>query len=332
MTKCAITAPSWGGPYVFPHIYQLGVEFVKNFFNFEVYELDSVNKSPEFLRDHPDFRAKELEKALLSEEFDYIFSAIGGEESIRILKYLHPDKLKTIRKKAIFVGFSDVTTIHFFLNKLGYLTYYGPSIMAGFAQAPNLGDHFLKHLEEVFLEPNKKIIYYKPYSFYVEGYPDWSRKELAGRTNKKLPNKTKWVFINTKNTSKIEGKVIGGSWEIMDQLRGTKYFNEETFDNKILLLELSEGVFSETWIRNSLVALGEIGVWSRIKALIIGRSRGDTLKPIQTAVEDIVLNDYKAQIPIILNFDIGHTDPQLIMPLGGDTIVIETGNIYWVRK
>ncbi len=334
--KIAIIAPSWGGPSVFPHIYRLGVEFLNEFFETTVVELESTRKDARFLREHPEYRANELEEALTVEEFDYIISAIGGEESIRILKYLNKEKLRQVKHKPIFMGFSDVTSIHIFLNQLGYLTYYGPSVMAGFAQAKQLGKEFLEHLTKVFKEKLDTIAY-SPYSFYVEGYPDWADVSKAGQINPRIKNTAKWVFLTPSNNTKtkVEGVILGGSWEIFDQFRGTKHIDYGYLKDKILLLEPSEEV-SKTWLRVSLIALGEIGVYNDIKALIIGRARGgeQTLSLIEDAVKQIVYNDYKADIPIVLNFDSGHTDPQLIVPLGGDKVVIDLDrkSIVWQRE
>lgn len=57
---------------------------------------------------------------------------IGGEDSIRLLPFID---LNVIRQNPkIFIGLSDSTVSHFVMLTAGLTSFYGPSILAGFAE------------------------------------------------------------------------------------------------------------------------------------------------------------------------------------------------------
>lgn len=62
------------------------------------------------------------------------------------------------------------------------------------------------------------------------------------------------------------------------------------------------------------------GVLNQISALIFGRSRDYSIKEKQLLDEtiiDIVKNEFgNSNLTIVTNMNFGHTDPQVILPLG----------------
>jgi muramoyltetrapeptide carboxypeptidase len=72
-------------------------------------------------------RANHLTALFSDQEVKGIFSLRGGYGSLRILSLLDP---KLIRKNPkVFVGSSDITTLHlFFLEMCGIVTFYGPNV------------------------------------------------------------------------------------------------------------------------------------------------------------------------------------------------------------
>ena len=63
---------------------------------------------------------------------DGIVSTIGGDDSIRLLPYIDPNVIRNNPK--VFMGYSDAT-VHGFCRRAGLVSFYGPSIMAGFAES-----------------------------------------------------------------------------------------------------------------------------------------------------------------------------------------------------
>ena len=49
-------------------------------------------KGEEFLKNHPEKKAEDLKSAFLDEEVDIIWSALGGDDTFRMLPYLMNDE------------------------------------------------------------------------------------------------------------------------------------------------------------------------------------------------------------------------------------------------
>ena len=84
----AVVSPSWGGPSIFPHVYELGIKVLKNL-GLKIKEFPSARMDADFLYKNPEFRAKDINNAFANEEVKAIFISIGVDDSIRILLFLY---------------------------------------------------------------------------------------------------------------------------------------------------------------------------------------------------------------------------------------------------
>lgn len=92
-------------------------------------------------------------------------------------------------------------------------------------------------------------------------------------------------------------------------------------DGAVLFLETSEEAPSPAHVDAYLVDLENLGVFERIRALIIGRPMrysSAQSEQLWTAVAD---RTARSGIPVLGNVDCSHTDPILTMPLGTDVAV-----------
>src|SRR5699024_3925535 len=67
-----------------------------------------------------------------------IFTAIGGDDTYRLLPYLMEDaafRAQVLKSPKVFSGFSDTTNNHLMFHRLGLQTYYGPCFLCDFAEA-----------------------------------------------------------------------------------------------------------------------------------------------------------------------------------------------------
>ncbi len=310
----AIISPSWGGPSVFPHIYENGLRVLKERLGLKVKEYPTVRMDGEKLSNNPKLRAKDINDAFADKDVKAIFASIGGDDGIRVLKYLN----KVIIKKnpKIFMGYSDTTIFNIYLNQLGLISFNGPAIMAGFSQMENFSD-CIEHVNNILLKDNKEYEY-KPYKEWAMKYPDWSKKENIGKVTEKKENKG-WHWIQ--GTSTVTGELFGGCIELITMLRGTKYWPKPSFfKNKILFLETSEDKPSPEFVKFEMRNWGIQGIFDQIKGIMIGRARDYTeeeTKKLEKYVLNIVSKEFNhPEIPIVTNMDFGHTDPQIILPLG----------------
>ena len=310
-----IVSPSWGGPSIFPHTYEEGIRTIKNL-GLKIKEFPSARKEAAYLDTHPKFRAEDLNKAFADKKVDAIFTSIGGDDSIRILPFLDLEIIK--KNPKIILGFSDTTTLTTYLNQqLGLVTLNGPSIMAGFSQWNSLEEKFQKQIQTLLLE-NPETYIYKKFDYFSGGYPDWKDKKNLGKTK---PRKTNPGWSWLQGNSKIQGQLFGGCIEVLEFMKGTKFWPKESFwQEKILFLETSEDKPTPEQVKWMLRNYGMQGVFNKISGLLFGRPRDyspEEKSRLDNYIIKIVNTEFgNKKLPIITNMDFGHTDPQWILPLG----------------
>ena len=310
----AIVSPSWGGPHSFPHIYENGLRVLREW-GLKIKEFPTARMDASFLRANPRVRAKDINEAFADSNVKAIFASIGGNDSVRILPFL--DKKIIAKNPKILMGYSDTTTLHVFCNMQNIVTFYGPSIMAGFSQMNALSPKFKSHAHEMLFDPKEKYEY-KAYGTYCDGYPDWSKKENTGKVNP-MKKDNGWHWLQGKG--KTCGELFGGCVEVLDMMKATDFWPKKKFwKNKIFFLETSEDKPSLHYIDETLRNYGMQGVFDRIGGLIFSRARSfsdhEKMELEKTLVR-VVANEFgRENLPIIANFDTGHTDPQFVLPLG----------------
>lgn len=310
----AVVSTSWGGPHVFPHIYDKGIETLRDLFGLRVKEYTSTRMSPSELAANPQLRALDLNQAFADESVSAVIVSIGGEDSARILRYLDSELIRANPK--ILIGFSDTTTQHLFCHNLGLVTFYGPSVMAGFSQLQRFPEAEYD-IREMLFDPSDTHLY-RPFPDWTSGYPDWSDPSGAGQV-KELRQHDGWRWLNGSGVR--AGRLFGGCFEVLEFLKGTRHWPTEDFwKDRIIFLETSEDKPSVNQIRQWLFNYGVQGVFERATALLIGRPHGYTdaeKSELDEMIFKTVVDQFGAgALPIVTNMDFGHTDPQWILPLG----------------
>ncbi|SRR5258706_8082351 len=101
--KVATVSSSWGGPSVFPHRYQVGVQQLQKEFGLQVVEMPNTLKDANWLAHNPKARADDLMQAFADPSIKGIFATIGGEDSIRLLPLIDLNVIRDNPK--IFMGY-----------------------------------------------------------------------------------------------------------------------------------------------------------------------------------------------------------------------------------
>lgn len=312
----AVISPSAGLPNLFPHIFDHGLSILKEEFDLNIKEMDTARASNTYLYNNPKQRAEDLNQAFADPNIKGIFCSIGGDDSIRILPYLDTERI--LKNPKIVLGSSDNTTFLAYLNQLGLVTYYGPTVMAGISQIRNLDSSYKKHMLDLLFQPQDTYEYH-PFDYWSQGYPDWSHSKNTGKTNEKKKNTEGWHWLQGDGIK--HGKLFGGNIEVLEMMKGTAYFpKEEFFDDKVLFLENAEDTTTVTHIKRILRSYGMQGVLDRIQGLIFGRARDyspQEKEELDNAILTVVQKEFgRSDLPIITNLDLGHTDPMSIFPLG----------------
>jgi muramoyltetrapeptide carboxypeptidase LdcA involved in peptidoglycan recycling len=246
-----------------------------------------------------------------------IIATIGGDDSIRMLPYIELDVIKNNPK--VFMGYSDSTICHFACFRAGIVSYYGPSIMAGFAENGGLFPYMERSVRRTLfasgqvgtLEPNLD-------GWTVE-FLDWNKPEHQEQRRRLKPS-SGWRWLQ--GEGKATGHLIGGCLEVLDWLRGTDYWPAlDEWEGAILFLETSEEAPSPEYVLRFFRSLQAMGVLSRLNGLLFGRPGGqitdeERVGYDQTLIRAISTEAGRITLPIVANLDFGHTDPIMTLPYG----------------
>lgn len=305
------------------HEVELGIERLKKY-GIEVEFLPNSKKGIEFIKNNPKERAKDLIKAFEDDSIDMILTAIGGDDTYRLLPYLfNNDELKNAVKQKIFLGFSDTTMNHFMLNKVGIKTFYGQAFLPDVCELSNEMLPYSKYFFEELINTGKiKEIY--PSDVWYNEREDFSEKAIGISMKEHLNS----GFELIRGNAKFEGQILGGCLEtifdIFDNSRheDTVYLCKKyslfpslnEWKNKILLLETSEERPKPELFRKMILKLQEYGIFDVISGLIIGKPQNEEY---YNEYKQIILDEIRNKnLSIVYNINIGHSTPRCIIPFG----------------
>lgn len=312
--KVATVSLSWGGTGD-PDIlwrYNVGKKRLQEIFGLEVVEMPNTLKGSEYLYQHPEKRAEDLMQAFGDKSIKGIFSCIGGDESIRLLPFINYDVIRNNPK--VFVGYSDTTVTHLICLKAGISSFYGPSILAEFAENGEMYDYTRKWVEKVLF--NDEVIgQVEPAPVWTSEYLPWEEKNRDIR--RAVQPNTGYELIQGKGI--VRGRLIGGCIEVLEMIKGTELWPApDAWDQAVLFFETSEDKpnpsFFEYWLRN----YGSQGILNRITGLIFGKPYDNLhYEEYKKAIVKVVRDELKLyDLPVLCNMNFGHTAPMAILPYG----------------
>ncbi len=310
----AVLSPSWGGPAVFPHVFDHGLTVLRDW-GLVVHESPTTRASPPTLANDPRARADDLNAAFADPSIRAIFTSIGGDDSIRLLPYL--DLATIAANPKILLGFSDTTAIHAAVRAAGVVSFHGPSVMAGIAQMSDLPAAYREHVRSMLFEPAASHVY-QPYGAFVDGYRDWGDETLVGLANDLQPDDGPHVV---QGSGQVTGELYGGCIEVLDWIRGTAVWPADgDWTDRLLFVEPSEERPTPDQVTRIMRSLGVLGAFDRVAGILVGRARdrsSDEKAAFESVFGAVVGGEFgRPDLPILANLDFGHTDPQWVLPIG----------------
>ena len=313
----AAVSLSWGGPGTFPHRYEAGKRQLQDVFGLKVMETAHALRDANWLHQNPKARAEDLMNAFTDPLIKAIISTIGGDDSIRILPYLDLDVIRANPK--IFMGFSDTTITHVACFKAGLGTFYGPSIMAGFAENGGMFP-FMANAVRNSLFSSAPLGNLKPNTDGWTGEMlNWGVPENQLRKRSLTPP-TGCKFIQGNGVQ--QGHLLGGCLEVLDFLRGTDFWPpSESWNGAILFLETSEDAPPPFVLKYVLRSYAAMGILKNLSGILFGRPGGnispERFQEYDDALHQVVTEEEGlSEMPIITHMDFGHTDPMFVLPYG----------------
>ena len=312
--RIAVVSLSWGGPGTFPHRYEAGARQLEEAFGVQVVAMPNALRDAGWLAANPRARADDLMTAFADPSIAGIVSSIGGDDSIRLLPFVDLSVIAAHPK--VFLGFSDTTITHMACLRAGIVTFYGPSILAGFGENGGLLPYMEDGVRRTLFEPEAPLAWPENTEGWTVEHLDWADPDNQSRPRALRPS-TGWRWLGG---SPAEGPIVAGCLEVLDWLRGTAWWPD--LDGAVLAVETSEDQPSPEVVASFFRSLAAIGDLGRLRAVLFGRPGGADLprgdhEPYDAAVRTVIRDEQGLDaIPIVTGMDFGHTDPAWTIPIG----------------
>ncbi len=312
--KVAIVSLSAGllGEDSLIHKYYIAKERLEKDFGLQVVVMENTLKGIKYLYEHPEKRAEDLMNAFKDKSIKAIFTAIGGNDTIRLLPYIDFDVIKDNPK--IFMGYSDTTVNHFMMRKAGLVSFYGPSIMCEIAEYGKMPDNVYNAIKNILFNDSKGLEITSS-KYWSNDFVPWKEKNM--NVEKKLVEEEHGYEI-LQGSDVVKGEVIGGCIDVFPMIVGTSIWPKvEEFKGKILLIETSEEKLSCDYLLYYLRNLGALGILNVINGIIVGKPYQEEYYEEYKDIYKKVMIEYNCpDLVILYNVNIGHAYFTGIMPLG----------------
>ncbi|MCQ2911346.1 MAG: LD-carboxypeptidase [Clostridia bacterium] len=291
--------------------YELAKERFEREFKVKVVEAPHALCGSMYLYQNPEVRWFDLKWALENPEIKGIICNMGGDDSYRVIKYVHPDVLYNVihDNPKVFMGYSDIASWINVFTYYGVRSYYGPNVLTPIGQIGELDSY------------TKEAIRKTLFSDRVIGNINPAEKTTPIEWNSSL---TKDDIVWTKNDGyKVlqgEGKVRGQIMTMIpgpaNQMLASRYsFKDSFYDNTILFIEHCNSYDSPLSGLHNLRALAVTGAFDYCKAIVTGKldeaSRKTLLKVINEEVN-------RKDLILLENVDFVHHTPMTVLPIGAE--------------
>lgn len=283
-------------------------------FDVEIVEMPHTLADPEFIARQPEARADDLMQAFADSSIAGIISTIGGDDSIRILPFIDLDTIGANPK--VFLGYSDTTVTHMACLRAGLVSFYGPSIMAGFAENGGISSYLADGVQRVLFS-SEPVEWPENRHGWTAEHLDWAHPDNQAQP-RRLRSSVGWRWLQGQHL--VQGPLVVGCVEVLDGLRGTPWWPD--LGGAVLAIETSEQQPPPSYVAGFLRSLAAIGDLRRIVGLLFGRPGGSELPASKhSGYDDAILKVVRDEqrlvgLPIVTGMDFGHTDPMWTLPEG----------------
>lgn len=317
--RVAVLSPSAGLPGRFPDVYELGLHRLRT-----VFGLDPVEYPTTRMLDAPaQARADDVHAAFADPTITAVLASIGGDDQITVLRHLDDDLLRANPKP--FFGYSDNTNLLHHLWTLGLVSYHGGSVMVHLGRGGFLHPaHEASLRAALFGEGWHRL---DPPEEWTDEHGDWADESFV-TVAVPMAASQGWTWARADRV--VEGPSWGGNIEIISWLLQADFvLPNEAYAGAVLFLETSEEMPSPREVFWTLRSMGERGLLEQFPAVLVGRPKAWDRSTRPTPAQKRAYSEgiesafrramatYNPTALLVFDLDIGHTDPQLIVPYGG---------------
>ena len=322
--QVAIVSPSWAGAGAFPEVHELGVTVLREALGLVPVEYPTTRQ----LGATPRERARDLNAAFADPDIKAVLAVIGGSDQITVLPHLDVDVIRANPKA--FVGYSDNTNLLNYLWNLGIIGYHGGSTLVHLARPGGVHPVALESLRHALFDHD--LVEVRPVDRFTDLQCRW--EDLSTLVDP-LPTTPEpgWHWHNA--TSVVRAPTWGGNLEIVHwNLAANRWIlPNDAYTGCVLLLETSEEMPSADAVFEMLRNLGERGLLAQFPAVVFAKAKAwHTHAPLDDAAradfradqESAVLralSTYNPEAMFVYGPDFGHTDPQYVLPYGGEMTI-----------
>ncbi len=248
-------------------------------------------------------RTEELMQAFLDPEVKAMFPGTGGYGTMRIRDRLDYRAFRAHPK--VLVGFSDVTALHLAIQRhAGVITFHSPSPMWGLGNenglTPFSAEYFWRALEK---QPRHEGDPADHYTIKIgDGVP---QPECLG-------------------TGQARGRLTGGNLSLISTLEGTPY----ALDARGAVLLLEDTREAPYRVDRMLRQLQLAGKLASLRGAVLGQftrnfsREDDSTDDPRYSVEGVLRQYFEPlDVPVLMNFPVGHHPMNATLPLGGQVEV-----------
>lgn len=314
--RIAAVSPSWGGPGTVPARYAAGKRQFEQSFGIEVVEMAHTLAPADWVRANPKARAEDLMAAFADPDIAGIVASIGGDDAIRLIPYLDLEVIR--RTPKVFIGFSDTTSLHLACYAAGVTSFYGPSLMAGFAENGGMHRFTAEGVRKALFEAEPIGLVTPNEEGWTAERTDWSDPAAQAQPRCLHPADPPRLL---QGRGIVSGRLLGGCAEVLEMAKGTAWWPPlDAWDGAILFYETSEDApdpgFVRYWLRNFAAQ----GILERVDGMLLARpdpgSDATYGARLEAAVIETLAEAGLAELPVLSGLDFGHTQPMLTLPYG----------------
>ena len=319
--RIAVLSPSSGLPGILPLPFELGLRRLREEFGLEPVEYPTTRK----MGATPRQRADDIHAAFADPDIKAVMASIGGDDQITVLPLLDRELLRAHPKP--FFGFSDNTNLLLFLRNLGIVGYHGASVMTELGRPQALHPMTADSLRAALFTSGPYELH--PAERYRDIDRDWADPATFATEPDTEPGEG-WIWHGPERV--VEGRSWGGNLEILSwMLMADREIARDpaAYEGEVLFLETSEELPSADEVFRILRNMGERGLLARFPAVLMGRAKAWSFQRPHDAEgrrryvreqREAVLRALAAYAPdavAVFDVDLGHNDPQVVIPYGG---------------
>lgn len=319
--RVAVLSPGAGLPGLFPRPFELGLERLRGEYGLEPVEYPTTRK----MDSTPQERADDVHAAFADPDIKAVFTSIGGDDQITVLPLLDRELLRANPKP--FFGMSDNSNLLAFLYNTGIVGYHGGTVMTSLGRSGAMAPLTADSLRAALFTSGPYEL--RPTERFNDVNRDWADPATFDAEPETVPG-AGWTWVNPNRV--VEGRSWGGCLEILGWLLMADREvprDLSVLDGGVLFLETSEELPSGEEVFRTLRNMGERGLLQRFPALLMGRPKAWSFEQPNTPEEaaryaagqrEAVLRAMRTYAPdatIVFDVDLGHTDPQFVVPYGG---------------